>query len=96
MYLVVLRLEKRRYLLDFIDRRGRKSVSVPALANSEEEPPDLVSAWGEVSRGEEWEVLACFNILGKKKCWKVEFLPPDGAPDPGWEGWDPENPGSIE
>lgn len=97
IYLVLLRLDKRRYLLDFVDSSGRVGVSVKALASSEEESPDLISAWAEISRGdEEWKLLACLNFLGKKNCWEVEFPPSDGAPDPGWEGWDPENPGSIE
>lgn len=96
IYLVVLRLKKKRYRLDFVDRKGRVSVSVQTSTTSrEEEPPDAISGWLTFSRGDEWEVLACLNFLGKKKCWDVEFLPPDGPPDPGWEGWDAENPGSI-
>ncbi len=48
-------------------------------------------------RGEDgWITIACLNVIGFKKCWDVEFKGGDGEPDPGWEGWDPENPGSIE
>lgn len=101
-YLVKFRPKgKGRFDFDFINSKSRVQLSAEASfldpTGWDDDKPELINFVVHVEWDGKANATACVSFLGWEKCWPLDFAPDGdlGPMDPGWEGWDAENPGSF-